>query len=89
MVFAEVGGETLSAPTPADPEMKFKLLGAGAAREIERLRGSSSSRLALAVAYAGAGMIDEAGLELEALRRQNPQSSLVAKLLRSLRSRRG
>lgn len=86
MVFAEVAGETLTAPTPADPEAKFKLLDPGAAALIERIRAASSSRLALAVAYADAGMREEAGRELEALRRENPRSPLVARLLRSLKS---
>jgi len=86
MVFAEVAGETLTAPTPADPEAKFRLLDPGAAAEIDHIRAASSSRLALAVAYADAGMKEEAGREFEALRRENPRSPLVARLLRSLRS---
>jgi hypothetical protein len=48
-------------------------------------RAYGSSHLTLALLYADAGLLNEAEQELQLLRKANPQSEIVRKLLRQLR----
>jgi hypothetical protein len=86
VVTAKVNGSDILAPAASQPEMKFKVLSAEALSDLTALRGSTRSHLALGVFYARAGMLEEAEREFLALARQNPQSPVALKLLRSIQS---
>jgi hypothetical protein len=85
VVKATINGEKINSPIPPDPEMKFKVLDESSVKKLEAIN-KTRSHLALGVFYARAGMIDEAELEFEALRRENPDSPVIAALLRAVRS---
>lgn len=86
VVIATIGGTEVTAPAATAPEMKFKLLGDGKVRELDLLRRSTKSRLALGVFYAREGMLAEAEQEFQHLVRENPKSPLAVKLLRTVQS---
>jgi hypothetical protein len=85
VVKATLNGEKINSPIPPDPEMKFKVLDESGVKKLEVIK-KTRSHLALGVFYARAGMIDEAEREFEVLLRENPDSSVVAALLRTVRS---
>jgi len=82
------GGKRLYVPGTGSPPATFKILDKSASDELERARGrSKGSHILMAVLYSRAGMVAEAQNELTALQWENPRSSLVARLQRSLRDR--
>jgi hypothetical protein len=85
-VTATVNGESVMAPRPAEPEVKFKVLEESKMRELNNLNKTPRSNLALGVFYANAGMVAEAEREFQTLAKQNPDSCVAAKLLRAVRS---
>lgn len=84
-VTATKGGEQIRSPRPPAGPVKFKVLEDDKLANLERAR-QSRSHLALGIAYAQAGLIEEAEREFEALERANPHSQVVKKLLQSIRS---
>lgn len=81
------GSEVVSPVSPA-PQAKFRVMDESALDEVTRLeRDGVRSHLARGVIYAGAGLIDEARAEFEALVRENPRSQLARKLLDSVKRR--
>lgn len=82
-------GEETTVPRPPAPQAKFRVLDENRASEIERARKAyASSHLMLALLYADAGLVKEAEGELRILKRANPQSEVVTKLLRQVQSMR-
>jgi predicted anti-sigma-YlaC factor YlaD len=73
------------APAADDPQARFRVVDAAAVARIAEAR-ASGSHLALAVAYAEAGLRDESEAELVKLQALNPSSPVAESLLRSLRS---
>lgn len=79
------GIETRSPVRPA-PDARFLVIGADAAAAIRRARAvQPRSNLVLGIAYAEAGMLEEARTEFSALARRNPNSTTAKRLLRSVR----
>jgi hypothetical protein len=79
-------GAEVTAPVAPAPQARFRVLDASASASLEQLEKTNPhSRLARGVAYAQAGLIEEATSELEALLEQNPRSLVARDLLRSLR----
>jgi len=81
-------GKAVTSPSPAAPEMKFKVLEESKWQELDRLKRSAGSRLALGLFYARAGMLEEAERELKQLVSDNPNSPLARKLLHSVQPQR-
>lgn len=78
------GVETRSPVRPA-PDARFLVISSDAAAAIKRARAiQPRSNLLLGIAYAEAGMIEEARAELNALARKNRKSPVPQRLLRSL-----
>lgn len=75
------GGE----PSALTSQAKFKILGEGEVRQLNRLK-AARSHLALGLFYAHQGMINEAEREFNALLKQNPDSDVGKRLLRDVRS---
>jgi hypothetical protein len=84
-VTATVNGGSITSPRPTEPEVKFKVLEEAKMRELKELNKTPRSNLALGVFYANAGMVAEAEREFQRLVKQNPDSSVAAKLLRAVR----
>jgi hypothetical protein len=79
------GGQMESAPAPPEPPARFEIAPAEVAARLERLRSSPRpSHLLAAILCAREGLGDEAAKELQDLRRENPESSLVQALADSL-----
>lgn len=72
-----------SYPQPPAPPARFHVLGEPARAEIERAR-ATRSHLALAVALARHGVVEEAESELRALAARDPQAELPGRLLAEL-----
>lgn len=75
-------GELTSVTAPKS----FKILEDERVKELNRLKTTSQSHLALGIFYARQGMTSEAEREFDTLSRDNPQSSLLKKLLQAVRS---
>jgi predicted anti-sigma-YlaC factor YlaD len=73
------------APAADDPQARFRIVDAASLARIAEAR-ASGSHLALALAYAEAGLREEAEAELRKLQALNPDSPVAESLLRSLRS---
>jgi len=86
IVTATVNGEEITAPAPSEAEMRFKVLGKKEMGELAALKKQPSSHLALGIFYAREGMVAEAEREFQSLVKDNPDSSVLGKLLRSVRS---
>lgn len=81
----EDGTEVTSPAAPA-PQARFRVLDADADDRLARLeKAAPKSRLARGVAYAQAGLLDEAEAELTELLKENPRSRVARDMLRSLR----
>lgn len=80
-----VEGKKIVSPGSSAPQMKFKVLSAGSAHELEQLK-MARSHLALGVFYAREGMAGDAELEFRKLLRDNPHSLLVKKFLKQTQS---
>lgn len=85
-VTAVKDGEAIVAPRRPEPEAKFTVLDRQKAGELERLRRRfPRSNLLLGIAYAEAGLVDDAAREFEKLAKQNPQSKIAIKFLTQIR----
>lgn len=83
------GEEVLKAPQRPQPDARFRILDQKTAAELSNLkRNNPRSHFLLGVAYANAGLIDEAIREFELFSRQNRGSDLSRRMLRQLRSAR-
>lgn len=79
-------GTEVTAPAAPAPQARFRVLDADANDRLTRLeKAAPTSRLARGVAYAQAGLLDEAEAELKELLKENPRSQVARDLLRSLR----
>jgi hypothetical protein len=79
-------GTEVTAPLAPAPQARFRVLDASASDSLTQLEKTNPhSRLARGVAYAQAGLIEEAEAELAELLKQNPRSLIARDLLRSLR----
>jgi hypothetical protein len=79
-------GTEVTAPAAPAPQARFRVLDAAANDRLTRLeKAAPNSRLARGVAYAQAGLLDEAEAELNELLKENPRSQVTRDLLRSLR----
>lgn len=79
-------GTEVTAPAAPAPQARFRVLDAEAHDRLTRLeKAAPNSRLARGVAYAQAGLLDEAEAELKELLKENPRSQVARELLRSLR----
>ncbi|HEX8145259.1 MAG TPA: anti-sigma factor [Pyrinomonadaceae bacterium] len=79
------GSEVVSPISPA-PQARFRVMDKSAFDEVTRLEQAGvRSHLARGVTYAGAGLLDEARAEFEALIKENPRSQLARKLLDSVK----
>jgi hypothetical protein len=82
-------GRRLRAPAPEASAALFKILEESKNEELARAkRASGGSHLVMAALYSRHGLTTEAGVELQALRAENPRSQLVSKLIERLRSAR-
>lgn len=86
IVTATVNGEEITVPASSEAEMRFKVLGKREMAELAALKKEDQSHLALGIFYAREGMVAEAEREFQLLAKDNPDSPIVSKLLRSLRS---
>ena len=66
-------------------KMKFKILSANSAQELEQLK-RVRSHLALGVFYAHEGLVGEAEREFQILVRENPRTPALKKLLSQIQS---
>lgn len=79
-------GTEVTSPAAPAPQARFRVLDADAHDRLTRLeKAAPNSRLARGVAYAQAGLLDEAEAELKELLKENPRSQVARDLLRSLR----
>jgi hypothetical protein len=85
-VGAVVNGEELISPPASEPEVKFKVLSEQEVRELNLLKQTTNSHLALGVFYAQAGMIAEAEREFQELADKNSTSPIARRLLDTIRS---
>jgi hypothetical protein len=82
-------GKTVVSPKPPLPEARFRILDQHAVAALTKLRASAgSSHLAMGVFYWKHGLIEESEREFHALAKANPNSTVVAELVVSLRSSR-
>ena len=69
-------------PRPPAPQAKFRILDQARLNELEQTkRAYASSHLTLGLLYAQAGLLDEAEQQFRILKKFNPDSTLVQKLL--------
>lgn len=67
-------------------QAKFKVLEDGKVKELNRLKTTAQSHLALGVFYAREGMIAQAEREFQILAKKNPRSMIAKKLLKGIQS---
>jgi hypothetical protein len=81
-------GRELKAPRAPAPQAKFRILDAARANELAQARRAYASwRLILGAPYAQAGLHYEAEREFRALQVNNPNSELVQRLLKQVRTK--
>lgn len=85
-VTARKGELQVTIPAAPAPRAEFKVLDSQTATDLEKARTLTDSHLVLGILYAQQGLRLDAERELDALARQNPQSSVPAKLLSDVRS---
>jgi len=84
-VVAIRNGQEVRSPVAPAPRAQFKILEAEKVLELDRLRNQKPiSHLALGLTYARFGLLDEAEGQLEILARQNPNSPVATRLLRTV-----
>jgi hypothetical protein len=90
-ISATKDGEKVVSPKPPLPEARFRILDQRAVVALARLKEfAGTSHLALGVFYWKHGLIEKSEREFQALAKANPNSTVVAELLASIRSlRRG
>ena len=84
-VEATIDSKKIVSPGASAPQMRFKILSASSAQELEQLE-KVRSHLAFGVFYAREGMVGEAEREFEILVRDNPRSPVLKKLLNQIQS---
>jgi hypothetical protein len=84
-VEATIDGKKIVSSGTSAPQMKFKIVSANSAYELEQLK-KAHSHLALGVFYAREGMVPEAEREFQILVHYNPQSPVLKKLLKQIQS---
>lgn len=88
-VTAVKDGAEVRSPTRPAPDARFKIIDSKSAIDLETARREApNSSLVLGIAYANAGMIDEAEREFQSLLRKNPNSETVRRLLNKVRANR-
>jgi hypothetical protein len=88
-VRASANNREVVAPAPGSSRVQFKVLEQAKLEEIERAKQTwAKSHLIMGLLYADAGLLDAAERQFKALLKENPQSPIARKLLRSLESRR-
>ena len=86
-VRASKQGVEVLMPPPAAPEARFRIIEAAKAEALAQVRHSQTrSHLVLGLAYADAGLLDDAERELRKLSAANPKSSVAKSLLRSVQA---
>jgi hypothetical protein len=86
-VTARLGDREVSAPAPPAPEARFRVLEESLATDVAHARQAyAGSHLALGLAYARAGLLDEAQRELQALVSLNPESPIARELLQQVQA---
>jgi hypothetical protein len=86
-VGAAKDGKTVNAPRPPAPEARFGVLSRESATALQQVRTAhGSSHLTMGVWYWREGLAVEAEHEFEALARDNPNSVVADRLLKSLRT---
>lgn len=84
-VVAVRNGQEVRSPVAPAPRAQFKILEAGKLRELTNLKKHSpTSRLALGLTYARFGLLAEAEGQLQILSRENPNSPIATRLLRTV-----
>ena len=87
-VTARKGDEIFKAPRPPASQARFRIVDGKSVTDIATIRRTHPrSHLLLGIAFAEAGLIDEAIQEFERLARQNPGSELRKKCCDSLEAR--
>ena len=87
-ISALTDGETIVSPKPPLREARFRILDRRAVVALANLKKSAgSSHLVMGVFYWKHGLIEESEREFQALAKANPNSTTVAELLASIRSR--
>ena len=86
-VTAVKDGEEITAPVAPAPRAQFRVLEADKLNALTKLKGQRpASHLALGLTYARLGLIPEAESEFRQLVKENPDSALAKKLLRTVQS---
>jgi anti-sigma factor RsiW len=77
-----LNGQEQTVPAPPAPEARFRVLDAAGEAGLASLKATAGdSHLVLGVAYAQAGMLDDAARELRVVRDENPESPVAQGLL--------
>jgi hypothetical protein len=86
-VTAVKDGKEITAPVAPAPRAQFRVLEADKLNALTKLKGQRpASHLALGLTYARLGLIPEAESEFRQLVKENPDSALAKKLLRTVQS---
>ena len=86
-VTAVKDGKEITAPVAPAPRAQFKVLEADKLNALTKLKGQRpASHLALGLTYARLGLMPEAESEFRQLVKENPDSALAKKLLRTVQS---
>ena len=84
-VTATKEGEVFKSPQRPAPEARFRIIDAKTANDLAAVsRSNPRAHFLLGVAYASAGLIDDARRELELAVKENPRADLPRQLLRQL-----
>ena len=81
----ETRGDTeVTAPVPPEPPARFKIIGDGAAAELEAAL-KAESHLDAALVYAREGIVDRALAEMRQAEKENPDSEAIRRAIETLR----
>ena len=81
-------GRRIHAPAAQATDARFRILDKTKGDELTRAKSASDgSHLVMGIMYARYGLVGEAESEMEMLRAENPNNQVVARIVRSLRSR--
>jgi hypothetical protein len=80
------GGTEITAPAPPAPEARFQILDAASEADLAQLRTGGESHLVMGIAYARAGLLQQAEQELHASADRDSGSAAIEALLASLNS---
>lgn len=79
------GSQQMTAPVAPAPRAEFRVLDTGALEGLKAVRAQNpNAHLTLGVLYARAGLLNDAEREFQALVKENPESDVAGKLLRSV-----